>query len=251
MQNTTPPPEQPPPVLITFRSVPLPPAPQLATSENGTPIDALTVRSPVPPGRRYTSSHSMPPVTLRSCHSAGASSVAPELDYQPPRTANGIFNATFLEFYARSPSGHSSGLALGHGPSPISTPSLQSDGGTPSTVESPRSPRSLGTWADGPTPTPQSPSLPEQHNRMPLAAKEDTDSEDIFNAVYQSYFIPRSSWRRPPSTLAVEQGHSGTQSLSIVPETRSYYSYPSQPATMSPSNVRARVAKPARRDRRK
>ncbi|PIL25284.1 hypothetical protein GSI_13173 [Ganoderma sinense ZZ0214-1] len=255
IENTTPPPEQPPPLMTVFPSAPPPPAPQLSASQSDTSIDSRA-QSPILP--RLTFSYSVPSVTLDSCHPTGTASTGPELVYKPRQTGKdvmteNVLNATYFEFYVGPQSGHASDHVLSHhSPSPTSTQSLESDCGTPSTVESPRS---LGTWVDGQTPTPRSPSTPEQVDRRPSVAQEDVDSEDLFNEVYQSFFVPRSSWSRPPPTLELEHGDMNPQS--VVPETphvarttvqhipdRHYYPPQPQPATRSPPDLRTRDSMP-------
>ncbi|PIL25305.1 hypothetical protein GSI_13194 [Ganoderma sinense ZZ0214-1] len=252
IENTTPPPEQPPPLMTVFPSAPPPPA--LSASQNETSIDSRA-QSPILP--RFTFSYSVPSVTLDSCHPTGTASTGPELVYKPPQTAKNdltenALNATSFEFYAGPQSRHASDLALSHSPSPNSTPSLESDRGTPSTVESPRS---SGTWIDGPTPTPQSPSTPEQLDCRLSVPQRDVDSEELFNEVYQSFFIPRSSWNRQSPTLELEHGHMNPQS--VIPETphkarntvqhipdRLDRPTPPQPATMSHPDLRTRDLMP-------
>ncbi|PIL25282.1 hypothetical protein GSI_13171 [Ganoderma sinense ZZ0214-1] len=226
VKNTTPPPEQPPPLLTVFPMAPAPPVPHLPTAQS------------TPPDREPRASSSF---LSSSCYATRPASADVDETYQPPPTAkndqkqNALDSTYSFEFYATSQTGHATPT---HIRSSASMPSLESDRGTPSTVQSPPSPYPVA----------------EREGRA-SAEEEDVDSEELFNTVYQSFFIPRSSWS--PPWPALEQAYATAPS--VVPKTAHApcdlmkpvpyflpYPPPSQPAFMDLLGAHARDSKTIR-----
>ncbi|PIL25273.1 hypothetical protein GSI_13162 [Ganoderma sinense ZZ0214-1] len=224
-KNTTPPPEQPPPLLTVFPTVPAPPVPHLPTAQSTPPEEPRASSS-------FLSS---------SRYATRPASADVDETYQPPPTAkNGqnqnAFDSThYFEFYATPQTGHATPT---HIRSSASMPSLESDRGTPSTVQSPPSPYPVA----------------EREGRA-SAEEEDVDSDELFNTVYQSFFIPRSSWS--PPWPALEQAYATAPS--VVPKAAHApcdlmkpvpyflpYPPPSQPAFMDLLGAHARDSKTIR-----
>ena len=139
-----------------------------------------------------------------SRHSTRKTDMVPDGIYQPPSTRTDIqeqklLTVTSSEFQARTQAGHITALPPSHAPSPLSTPSLSSDHGTPSTIHSPISPEA-GAGAPIPTTTFSS------SNKMQLdggvtEARESADCGDLYHENYRN----------------LEQGHTNTPS--VVPKT--------------------------------
>ena len=138
-----------------------------------------------------------------SCHSPRKTDIVPDGIDQPPSTRTDIqeqklLNVTSSEFQARTQAGHITALPHSHAPSPLSTPSLSSDHGTPSMIHSPISPE---TWAGALIPT----TTFSSSNKMQLdggvtEARERANREDLYHENYRN----------------LEQGHMNTPS--VVPK---------------------------------
>ncbi|PIL25308.1 hypothetical protein GSI_13197 [Ganoderma sinense ZZ0214-1] len=240
VKNTTPPPEQPPPFLTVFPAAPPPPVPHLPTTQSAASDDRRASSSPFLPEHALAPSTS-PWLTVSrySTDPACADIDAPPMTVKNDQRQNTL-DAMCFEFSAAP---EPKNTTLSNVWSPTSTPSLESDCGTPSAVQSPPT---LGTsWAEGAQTTtpPSSYTVVELDHRA--SAEQEDASEVLFNEVYQSFFIPRSSWTHPPPTPGLEQEHRDVSS--VVPKTRHpswdavprmpdllFHIPPSQPTTMDP-----------------
>ncbi|KAI1782005.1 hypothetical protein LXA43DRAFT_1152257 [Ganoderma leucocontextum] len=214
------PPDLPGPIMTIFSVTPLPPVLQPSTThwQGALPRDTCAASPSLP---WHALSYSMPPGSLDSRPFTIPASMNPDTIYQLSATEvykQYAHNAAYSGFHALPRALHTTALPLSHGAyvvdndcttnSPITTPSLESYHGSPWTYHSPSSPPP-GPWAESPAPSSYTPAQ--------LSAAQGGACEDRVHAVYQGFFLRRSSGGHESPIPVRGGGH--TNVPPVVPHT--------------------------------